>query len=294
MHISVLKNEALSALQVKPGEWYIDGTFGRGGHTDEILKQGGKVVAFDLDMDAIERGTERFAQEIADKKLHIVHGNFSHLTRHLKELGFTGHDFAGALFDLGMSSDQLEESGRGFSFQLDEPLDMRMNTELGVTAADLVNALPEKHLKSLFWDFSQETASSAIARAIVQDRQEKPFTTTKQLADLVVRVKRNRPPFSHLHPATKIFMALRMAVNTELDNLSILLDQVLIWLKPAGRLVFISFHEGEDRLVKHQMRCWESTDKGVQETKKPIIPTEEETQQNPRARSAKMRIFTIV
>ena len=169
-----------------------------------------------------------------------------------------------------------------------------MNTDLGVTAADLVNALPEKHLKSLFWDFSQETASSAIARAVVQDRQKQPFVTTKQLADLVVRVKRNRPPFSHLHPATKVFMALRMAVNTELDNLSILLDQILIWLKPEGKLVFISFHEGEDRLVKHQMKGWESTQKGVQETKKPIVPTEEETEQNPRARSAKMRIFTTV
>lgn len=287
-----MREEVVSELQVKADKWYIDGTFGRGGHTKEILDQGGNVVAFDLDHDAITFGQETFAQEIADRRLVLIHGNFSQLNKHLEDAGFERHSFTGALFDLGMSSNQLEESKRGFSFQEDEPLDMRMNTDFGVTAADLVNALPERHLKSLFWDLSQETNSSAIARQIVKRREEQPFRTTKELADLVARVKGGRT--SKLHPATKVFMALRMAVNMELDNLTVLLDQILHWLEPGARLVFISFHEGEDREVKQRFRAWEKAGRGVLVTKKPLMPSDEETEDNPRARSAKVRVLEIV
>lgn len=293
MHVPVLKNESLQALNVHPGEWYIDGTFGRGGHTAALLEAGAKVVAFDLDHEAITFGQEAFRSAIEAGDLQLIHGNFAHLTRHLKELEFNAHQFAGAFFDLGMSSNQLEESHRGFSFQEDEPLDMRMNTDLGVTAADLINALPETHLKSLFWDYSQETAASAIARAIVQRRQQQPFQRTKELADLVAHIKGGRQPGSKLHPATKVFMALRMAVNTELDNLAILLDQISVWLAPGARLAFLSFHEGEDRLVKQHFRTWEKAEKGVQITKKPIGPTDTEIKHNPRSRSAKLRVFEL-
>lgn len=293
MHIPVMKRETIEALHVQPNHWYLDGTFGRGGHTREILDKGGKVVAFDLDHDAILHGQTTFANELAAGNLILVHGNFAHLTRHLKEINKDAHSFAGALFDLGMSSGQIDESGRGFTFQDDQPLDMRMNTDMGVTAADLVNALPEKHLKSLFWDCSQETFASAIAREIVRRREHEPIRTTRQLADLIARVKRPHQQHSHLHPATKVFMALRMAVNTELDNLAVLLDQVLVWLEPQAYLVFLSFHEGEDRLVKHTLRDWEKANRGEVLTQKVETPSEQEIADNPRARSAKMRVFRV-
>ncbi|MCD8506915.1 16S rRNA (cytosine(1402)-N(4))-methyltransferase RsmH [Candidatus Woesebacteria bacterium] len=292
MHKPVMRDEVVNELDVQADKWFIDGTFGRGGHTREILERGGKVVAFDLDHDAIEFGERQFAEELANGHLKLIHGNFAQLSQLLKDAGFQHHDFHGAMFDLGMSSNQIEESERGFTFQEDEPLDMRMNTDFGVTAADLVNALPERHLKSLFWDFAQETSSSAIARRIVQAREEKPFTTTKQLADLIARVKPRKN--SKLHPATKVFMALRMAVNMELDNLTVLLDQVLHWIEPSGRLVFMSFHEGEDREVKQRFRAWEKSGRGVQVYKKPLMPSDEEIQENPRARSVKVRVLELL
>ncbi len=292
MHVSVLTKEAVDALQVQSGQWYLDGTFGRGGHTRHILAAGGKVIAFDVDSDAIAYGQTELATEIKAKQLVLVNSNFANLSRELFGLGREQHSLSGAIFDLGMSSNQLEESGRGFSFQKDEPLDMRMSTELGVTAADLVNALPEKHLKNLFWENAQESFASAIARAIVEQRQKQPFHTTTELADLITKVKRGRQG-SHLHPATKVFQALRIAVNMELDNLTVLLDQVRNWLKPHGRLVIISFHEGEDRLVKQRFQTWEEMGRGTQITAKPMVPSEAELQANPRSRSAKLRVLEV-
>ncbi len=293
MHISVLKTESIAGLNIKAGRWYLDGTFGRGGHTRSILDAGGKVIAFDLDEQAIEFGQKEFAKELETGQLRLVHSNFANLSRELFGMGLEQPSLHGALFDLGMSSNQLEESGRGFSFQKDEPLDMRMSRELGVTAADLVNALPEKHLKNLFWENAQETFASPIAQAIAERRQTQPFRTTKDLAELVTRIKRGRG-HTHLHPATKIFQALRIAVNMELDNLTVMLDQVLNWLTPGSRLVVISFHEGEDRLVKHRFKIWEDLGRGGQTTKKPVEPEEEEVTANPRSRSAKLRIFEVV
>lgn len=293
MHISVLKQETLEGLRIQPGGWYLDGTFGRGGHTRAILEAGGKVIAFDVDPDAIAYGQQEFANEIKRGDLILVESNFANLSRELFGMGRQQASFSGALFDLGMSSNQLEESGRGFSFQKDEALDMRMSTDLGVTAADLVNALPEKHLKNLFWENAQESFASAIARRIVEERQKKPIRTTKELADLVSKVKRGRGK-SHLHPATKVFQALRIAVNMELDNLTVMLDQVRSWLAPKGRLVVISFHEGEDRIVKQRLKTWEEMEKGIQITKKPIEPGEAETHANPRSRSAKLRVFEVL
>lgn len=291
MHVPVMKDEVLAELQVTPGELYLDGTFGRGGHTRSLLRAGAKVVAFDMDPDAVAFGQEAFQKEIEQGELKLLYTNFAEMSKVLEEAGYDRNSFAGALFDLGMSSNQIEESGRGFTFQSDEPLDMRMNTEAGVTAADLVNALPERHLRSLFWDYAQETQSSSIARAITRARQDRPITTTRELADIVSRTKRGKR--GKLHPATKVFMALRMAVNTELDNLTVMLDQVLMWLKPEARLVIMSFHEGEDREVKQRFRAWEQSGRGVQVTNKPLMASEEEIASNPRARSVKVRVLEV-
>lgn len=293
MHVPVLKNEVLEYLRVEPEQMYLDGTFGRGGHTREILARGGRVVAFDQDADAITAGGELFSSELASEQLTLIHSNFANLTPELKVRSVETQSFAGALFDLGMSSDQIEVSGRGFSFLRDEPLDMRMNENLGVTAADLLNALPEKHLKALFWENAQETFASAIARAVVKRREKQPWRSTKELADLIWQLKRGRQD-GKLHPATKVFQALRIAVNMELDNLTILLDQILPWLKSGARLEMISFHEGEDRLVKQTFRQWERLGKGLQVTEKPVGPSEEELQSNPRSRSAKLRVLELI
>lgn len=293
MHISVLKHEVIESLNVQAGEWYIDGTFGRGGHTAEVLALGGNVVGFDMDEAAHEHAAQHFAEYIEAGRLKMALSNFAQLSETLVELGFSSKSFAGAMFDLGMSSNQIDESGRGFTFQKDEPLDMRMNKDQGVTAADLLNALPEKHLKTMFWENSQETFASAIARAVVVRREKQPWQTTKELAEMIERIKRGRKG-GRIHPATKVFQALRMAVNTELENLQVLLDQIPRWMAPQSRVVFLSFHEGEDRQVKHRFVAWQENGHALQITKKPVMATEEELRSNPRSRSAKMRVIEMI
>lgn len=288
MHVPVLMNEVMTALAVKPDGLYLDGTFGRGGHTRAILEAGGKVVACDMDPDAISSAQQELATEIAEKKLTICHTNFANLDIALPELELNPPAFDGALFDLGLSSNQIDESERGFSFQGSQPLDMRMDPRLGVTAADLLNALPEKHLKNLLWEFSQETQASQIARAVAQEREKQPFRTTDQLVKIISKVKGHRR--GHLHPATKTFMALRMAVNLEIENLQTLLNTILPWLKPDARLAIISFHEGEDRLVKNTFDEWENQKQVSQITNKPIMTSESEIDANPRSRSARLRV----
>jgi 16S rRNA (cytosine1402-N4)-methyltransferase len=289
MHIPVLLSETLDLLAIQPDRWYLDGTFGRGGHTRAILKQGGKVVACDMDVEAIESAHANFSKEIEDGKLQVYYTNFSHLDSTLREQGFVTGMFAGALFDLGLSSNQIDESQRGFSFQGSQPLDMRMDPRLGVTAADLLNALPEKHLKNLLWEYSQETQASQIAHAVAEARAKEPLRTTDQLVKIIQKVKGNQRD-RHIHPATKTFMALRMAVNTEIDNLAEMLNTILPWLESGGRLAIISFHEGEDRLVKQTFRQWGSENKVSQITDKPVMASEQETNQNPRSRSARLRV----
>ena len=292
MHVPVLLSEVVDGLNIQPGEWYLDGTFGRGGHSREILRNEGKVFACDMDPEAIAAAKTSFFEDMSDERFAIYQTNFSQIDAVLNQVGREKSSFAGALFDLGLSSNQIDESARGFSFQGSQPLDMRMDPSLGVTAADLVNALPEKHLKNLFWEYSQETQSSRIAHAIAEARSKKPIMTTDQLVEIISKVKGNRRQ-GHIHPATKVFMALRMAVNTELDNLETLLKTILPWLKPGARLAIISFHEGEDRQVKHTFREWEAQGKVSQITDKPIMPSEEEKQENPRSRSARLRVIEV-
>lgn len=256
-HIPVLLKEALEALDVKPGKKYIDCTYGGGGHTRAIEKAGGIVLTIDQDPDAQAAVLE----------------NFAHLKNIAQRTGFS--PVAGILFDLGVSSHQLETPQRGFSFNLDAPLDMRMS-QVGPSAADLVNVGSEKELANLFWKFGEERASRAIARAIVANR---PVKTTNQLAQIILRV-RHKTAGDRTHPATRVFQALRIAVNDELTSLEEALPQAVDLLEPGGRLVVISFHSLEDRIVKNFLK-----------TGRLIKPTAEEIKSNPRARSAKMRVY---
>lgn len=280
-HTSVLLVEGVDALQVKPGGVYVDATFGGGGHSREIVRRGGSVIAFDQDERVVAQ-----TNTLPDG-IELIHANFSHMAEVLatRELAVDG-----VLFDLGTSAFQLEEEGRGFSFGRDEPLDMRMSQALGVTARDLVNALGKKELQLLFEKYAQEHRARSIAEAIVRRRTSAPIVTTGELADIVWNVYGGRQ--GKLHPATKVFQALRIAVNDELNTLEDTLPQAVTILKPGGRLVVISFHEGEDRIVKHFFAAMEDEQVLSIETKKPVAPTERELEDNPRSRSAKMRIAT--
>jgi 16S rRNA (cytosine1402-N4)-methyltransferase len=289
-HISVLKSEALAALQVTPGNWYIDGTFGRGGHTSAILEQGGNVIAFDCDQDAIAYGEATFADHISAGKLILVNQNFDKLRETWFKLKAEKNipEVTGILFDFGLSSPQLADGDRGFSFLSDGPLDMRMDKRLGVQAKDLLAILPEKQLAEMIWLYGGEEHSRKIAKMIVEHRKSVPFTSTQHLAASIARI---RPRIGHLHPATKTFQALRIAVNSELDSIESALPQALEIVKSGGRIVTISFHEGEDRIAKHTLVGWEKQGKGQMLEKKAVSPTEEEITHNQRSRSAKLRAF---
>jgi 16S rRNA (cytosine1402-N4)-methyltransferase len=283
-HIPVLLQQVLSALDVQVDQWYIDGTFGRGGHTAAILEKGGKVVAFDCDEEAIHFGEENFQKEIKEGRLQLIRENFDKLTQ-------AGHDkdFYGVLFDFGVSSPQIDGSERGFSFQHPAELDMRMDSRLGVKAKDLLALLSEKQLSGIFTEFGGEHEAWKIAKAIVYARSQQPFETTTQLADFIASVKKEKR--GRLHPATKVFQALRITVNQELSSIKDALPQAYELLVNNGQIVTISFHEGEDRIVKQMFREWEKMGKGTQPVKQVIVPTDTEIEENPRARSAKMRIF---
>ena len=301
-HTPVLLKETIKYLSIKPGEKYIDATVGGGGHTKEILKLGGKVLGIDCDPEAIEAARKslqacpnsswQLAQDkamcrlVRGEVLHrLVRGNFVHLKKIGQENGFS--QVGGILFDLGVSSYQLETSRRGFSFSLEAPLDMRMDSGLTVTAADLINGLNRGELEKLFAKYGEEPDARRIAKTICQARQTKKIETTQQLAEIIVGAKSKRR--QGRHPATRCFQALRIAVNDELNNLKEALPQTLTLLKPRGRLVVISFHSGEDRIVKQFFKEIEKEGKMNILTKKPIGPSQEEKIQNPRSRSAKLR-----
>lgn len=275
LHQPVMLDEAINYLNVRPGELYVDATYGAGGHSREILRRGGKVLALDVNPQAVAVAEE-------DSNLTVVQSNFNKLTEVVSSFGVT--KVAGVLFDFGVSSDELAQT-QGLSFRRDEPLDMRLDPELGVTAADLLNALPESKLDELFKEFGDEYQGGAVARAIVKARQLKPIKTTGELVQIVERVK-GRQGSKRIHPATQIFQALRIAVNDELGVIEQGLTQAQELLQDGGRLVAISFHSGEDRIVKEFFKS-----SGLKIlTDHPVLPTETETAANPRARSAKLRV----
>lgn len=288
-HIPVLFQETIEALKPAPAKMFLDGTFGRGGHTRALLDAGATVVALDWDEDAITAGQELFAQEIVAKRLFLVRSSFGELAT--VPVVLDHQPFDGMLFDFGVSSPQLDVAERGFSFQFDAPLDMRMDRRLGVTAGDLVNALGKRELADMLRSYAQETNADRIASAIIYAREKGPIQTTRQLADIIEKIPGSRMGRGHLHPATKTFMALRMVVNGELQAIEQMLATVLPLVRAGGRIATISFQEMEDRLMKQSFKSWEEKGMGAQLTARPIEASSEEIQQNPRSRSAKLRVF---
>ncbi|MCH9638453.1 MAG: 16S rRNA (cytosine(1402)-N(4))-methyltransferase RsmH [Betaproteobacteria bacterium] len=258
MHVTVLLQEAVDALAIKPDGVYVDGTFGRGGHSRLILSKlgsKGRLIAFDKDLAAIESGFL-----IKDERFCIRHGGFAQMQQMLQTLEIRHVD--GVLLDLGVSSPQLEEASRGFSFGFDGPLDMRMDTSRGQTAAEWIASVTERQLEKVIKDYGEERFARQIARAIVVARTRQPIITTLQLAEIVSTVVRacQRKRENKQNPATRTFQAIRIFINQELEELSLALPQCVELLNPGGRLVVISFHSLEDRIVKRFMRAAANSD----------------------------------
>ena len=298
-HKPVLLDETIDSLNVQPGGIYLDGTAGGGGHSAEILRRlgTGTLICVDQDPDAIAVLRERFADS---KNVRIVQSNFSEIPSVLAQVGEDKLD--GVLLDIGVSSHQLDSVGRGFSYHYDAPLDMRMS-QSGATAADLVNTLSYQELAHILFAYGEEKFARNIARAIERERQEEPITTTLQLAE-IVKTAYPAAKRHDKHPARKTFQALRIAVNGELDRLSLGLDRAFENLRVGGRLSVITFHSLEDRLVKQRMASWctgctcpkdfpvcvcGKTPRARLVLKKPCEATQEELAENPRSRSAKLR-----
>ena len=299
-HIPVLLNETITGLDIKENGIYVDCTAGGGGHSGEILKHltTGKLISIDQDPDAISTLTEKFKK---NENSIIVMGNFGNM-KDLLELRGVGR-IDGALFDIGVSSHQLDTASRGFSFHEEAPLDMRMS-QSGITAEELVNTLPFEDLRKIIFEYGEEKYANSIARAIVAQREQKPVTTTLELAEIV---KANVPQKVRRdgHPARKTFQAIRIAVNDELTVLEKGLDDAFSMLSKGGRLAVITFHSLEDRIVKQKMAGWcqgctcpkdfpvcvcGNKPKARLVNRKPVCANETELTQNPRARSAKLRI----
>ncbi len=298
-HVPVLLNEVLEWLDPQPGEVMVDGTFGAGGYSRKILERGTAVVGIDRDPDAIAGGQELVAQ--SDGQLILVPGQFADLDIHARESGFDGVD--GVVLDLGVSSMQLDQAERGFSFLRDGPLDMRME-QAGPSAADVVNELPVRDLIRIIGLLGEEKRAPSVAHAIDNARKEKPFSRTLELADLIEKVLGRSPKKAQIHPATRTFQALRIYVNGELHQAAQALGAAERILKPGGRLVLVSFHSLEDRIVKRFFQDRTKTRGGGSRhmpeeevppatfenlTRKAVEARDMETDANPRARSAKLR-----
>lgn len=294
-HVPVLWREVLGFLAVKPGGRYIDCTVGGGGHTEAILKKGGEVLGIDQDPMSLDVARKRLSSRFGESTgagracpgaFKLALGNFATLSKIASETGFRHVD--GVLFDLGFASFQVDNSERGLSFAVDGPLDMRLDPTLGVTAADLLNALPETELYKLIKEVGDEKRARSVTRAIISRRALTLFTRTGELKRLIESVYERARRWK-IHPATKTFMALRIAVNSELENIKQALPQALELVKPGGRIVVVSFHSGEDRIVKNVFRAWGQEQKAKILTYRPVSPKEMEISVNPRARSAKCR-----
>jgi len=296
-HTTVLLHEAIDALVTDPDGFYVDGTFGRGGHTAELLSRlssKGRVLAIDKDPQAIEVGRQRFAD---DSRLTIVHGSFADMGEWVE-----GRAITGVLVDLGVSSPQLDQAERGFSFMRDGPLDMRMDTSSGLSAAAWIASAPEADIAQVIKEYGEERFAKRMASAVVRERAVAPITRTVQLAKILSEA---HPAWERgRHPATKAFQAIRIFINRELDDLNALLKQVIDLLQVGGRLVVISFHSLEDRQVKRFIRDQErgtqlprnlpvrDVERGVRLKKigKAVMPNDSEVDDNVRSRSAVMRI----
>ncbi|OGG43056.1 16S rRNA (cytosine(1402)-N(4))-methyltransferase [Candidatus Jorgensenbacteria bacterium RIFCSPLOWO2_12_FULL_42_11] len=309
MHIPVLLKEATAVLNPKPGEFFIDGTVNGGGHAVAILEKispAGKFLGIDWDENAIERLKIEGLKNC--KNAILVQGNYADLPEILEKIRKADPSIPlranGLLLDLGMSSEQLEHSGRGFSFRKNEPLIMQYQSSSEIlTAAEIINSFKEEELADIFFKYGEERFSRKIAKEIIKERQNKRILTTFELVEIIKKAAPKNYEKGRIHPATRIFQALRIYVNSELENLEKLLknlDKIFpseanqpLAEKPKGRVAIISFHSLEDRLVKNYFREMAKQGKAEILTKKPIRPTFQETQANPRARSAKMRAVKL-
>lgn len=312
-HIPVLLNEVISGLEIKPNGIYVDLTLGGAGHSSEIAKKlsNGILIGFDKDVEAISESTKKLSKIIKISKdglpkageALLINKDFKLAPEILKNLGIESVD--GILIDLGVSSHQIDTPSRGFSFKTPGDLDMRMDQSQSLTAKKLVNELSEEQLKKIFWEFGEEEFASKIAKNIVKERQNGPIETTLQLNEIVENALPKKVVFSRGGAAKKVFQALRITVNGELDNLKETLENLIEMLKPGGKICIISFHSLEDRIVKSVFKekslgcvCPPSFPKCVCNhipsikiiTKKPIVASEQELKQNSRSASAKLRI----
>ncbi len=302
-HLSVLPEEVIQFLNPRPGGVYLDGTLGGGGHAGLILERctpGGVLIGIDQDREALLAAGQRLAA--FGTAARLVHSNFGELGQQLEGLGIPALD--GFILDLGVSSHQLDSGGRGFSFQQDAALDMRMDTSGGETAADLLNSLPEAELERIIRDYGEERWAKRIAAFIARARQDAPIVTTLQLVDIIKGAVPKAKWDERIHPATRTFQAVRIAVNRELETLEKGLRAAVDRLKPGGRGVVISFHSLEDRIVKHIFREYatgctcprnfpvcacNNTPRVRVLTGRPVTATAQELEANPRSRSAKLR-----
>ncbi len=285
IHVPVMLEEVLEFLEGDNKSLVVDCTFGGGGHAREILNRYPhlKVIGLDRDLDAIRRGKK--LEEQFGTRISLFHSNYKELSSVLKGLGIGQVD--AILLDLGISSDLLSDGERGFSFQKDGPLDMRMDQTAPLTAEMVLNSYPKERLEKIFFEFGEESRAKKIAKVICEQRKKKKITTTSELAELIQKIVGYR---GRIHPATKIFQALRIEVNDELGALKKLLTSSPDLLSEGGRLLVISFHSLEDRIVKNLFKDMERAEKLKVITKKPVVPKRDEILKNPRARSAKLRV----
>ena len=304
-HISVLLDETIDGLDIKPDGIYVDGTLGGGGHSYEILRRlspKGRLIGIDQDGEALKAAGERLKE--FENQITLVRSNYCEIDKVLKELNVEKVD--GILLDIGVSSYQLDNLERGFSYKSHAPLDMRMDTRQELTAADVVNTYSENELFKIIKDYGEEKFAKNIAKHIVLARKEKPLETTKELSEVIKRAIPMKVQAKGGHPAKKTFQAIRIEVNQELTVLKESIDKMIDLLKPNGRICIITFHSLEDRIVKTKFRenenpctcppnfpvcvCGKKS-KGKVITRKPIIPSEDEIEENKRAKSSKLRIF---
>ena len=302
-HRSVLLDECIEGLNIKPDGIYLDGTLGRAGHSREIAKRltTGRLICVDRDDAALEAAKTRLADWM--DRVTLVHSNFDKVSDILDDLGLKGID--GMLFDLGVSSPQLDDGSRGFSYMADAPLDMRMDRSEGLTAADVVNGYDQNELRRILLQYGEERYAPLIAAAIVRRRSEKPIETTLELVDVIKSAMPGKALREKQHPAKRSFQAIRIAVNDELASVERMIRGAVPKLNKGGRLAVITFHSLEDRIVKTGMAefakgctcppdfpvcvCGKTPDIKLV-SRKPILPTDQEVEENPRARSAKLRV----
>ena len=306
-HVSVLLEESLKSLNIKPDGVYMDGTVGGAGHSSEILRalgECGQLIALDKDQDALDTAQERLKKVDSSANFNLAHANFADFASVLISAGVDGLD--GVLLDLGVSSWQIDEADRGFSYMKDGPLDMRMDRSKGESAAELIARIDSTELADIFFKYGEERNSYRIANSIVNYRDNVgPITTTKQLSDIITKAQTSKSRREKQHPAKRCFQALRIYVNGEMQDLDKFLSEILDYMNPGGRVCIISFHSLEDRLVKQSFRKWEDPcicppnfpctcgkkPLGRAYPRNGIVADDEEKAINPRSKSARLRVF---